>query len=501
MAGTTDAWKALPAPAVAALYVNGVQKFVRENLIAFFGAGTGFAISDSLGWRELGLGIALLLLIGLLITVIYHRRFRYSLDGEAVRVRKGLFEQQEIKVRLERVQNIGFSQPLYLRPMGLIRVSLETPGAAHTEVELPGIPLQEAKELRDLVAATRHDEARGEETQGKKDADATVAFEAGASDLFKYGLTSNQIWILLALVGAPASNLIERRISGWIEQAEAAGLIEMETLAGAPMMVALAVLVILIAFALLVMMISGLIAIARFHGFRLRREGDRFIAAYGLFEEREKTLRSEKLHSIELVQSAIGRALGQWHAIGHQTGAQQISGQAGEERRFMVPGIDGGRLDWIAELLRGTRWTRPRWRSIDARYRTILAARITVPLLCIGVMTWWTIPWLALPVVGVNALLVVAVCLRYRRWAWEIDGDRLRIRSGTIGQTVIDFETSRCQQISISSSPYQRRHGLASLSFRLPHGDQSLPYVPLETAHRLVNLVLFRVESSRDHAL
>lgn len=505
MAGTAEAWKALPAPAVAALYVNGVQKFVRENLIAFFGAGTGFAISDSLGWRELWLGLALFLLIGLLMAVVYHRRFRYRLENDAVRVRKGLFEQQEIKVRLERIQNIGFSQPLYLRPMGLVRVSLETPGAAYTEVELPGIPEEEANRLRDLVAAIRSDEAHGGKNgrgDGAKDGDAAaLAFKAGASDLFKYGLTSNQIWILLALVGAPASNLIERRISNWIERAEASGLIELETLAGAPLMIALAVLAMLIVVALAVMMISGLIAIARFHGFRLAYEGDRFVARYGLFEDREKTLRREKLHSIELVQSAVGRALGQWHAIGHQTGAQRSHDRAGEERRFMLPGIGGDRLACIAGLLRGTRWTRPRWCRIDSRYRTILVARITVFMVCVGAAAWWLMPWLAAVAIGFSPVLIVAVFLRYRRWGWEIDGDRLRIRSGMIGQRVIDFEISRCQQISVSTSPYQRRHDLASLSFRLPHGDQGLPYLPRDAADRLVNLVLFRVESSRDHAL
>jgi hypothetical protein len=72
--GRTEAppsdWRALPVAAVAALYVNGVQRFVRENLLAFTGAGTGIALSDSLGWREF-LGItALVLLVGLLLATL-----------------------------------------------------------------------------------------------------------------------------------------------------------------------------------------------------------------------------------------------------------------------------------------------------------------------------------------------------------------------------------------------------------------------------------------------
>src|SRR6056297_3361395 len=160
-------WKALPVSAVGALYINGIQRFVRENLIVFFGAGTGFAVSESLGWREFGLGAGLVLLTGLLVALIYHRRFRYRVDEDSVRVRKGLFEQQELKVRFQRVQNVGFSQPIYLRPLGLIRVTLETPGAAQTEVSLPGIASGEATALRDLISG-----ATGRRTESEASTEA-----------------------------------------------------------------------------------------------------------------------------------------------------------------------------------------------------------------------------------------------------------------------------------------------------------------------------------------
>src|SRR6056297_3907413 len=235
MSEIDSAWKALPITAVGALYVNGIQRFVRENLIVFFGAGTGFAVSESLGWREFGLGAGLVLLTGLLIALIYHRRFRYQVDDDSLRVRKGLFEQQELKVRFERVQNVGFSQPIYLRPLGLVRVTLETPGAAQTEVSLPGIASSEATALRDLIsgAAVRQNGAeQSVDTENVAQAQTRppAAFSTSAADLFKYGMTSNQIWVLLAIFGAPASNWVESRVSSWVEQLNASGLVDMELL-------------------------------------------------------------------------------------------------------------------------------------------------------------------------------------------------------------------------------------------------------------------------------
>ena len=508
-----SSWQALPVSAVAALYVNGIQRFVRENLVAFLGAGTGFAISDALGWREFGLGAMLILLVGLLIALIYHRRFRYRFDDDAVRVRKGFMEQQELKVRLERIQNVGFSQPLYLKPLRLVRVTLETPGAAQTEVNLPGISLDEAVDLRDRVAGVSesvdmHEKPDSDDLTRSPAHASAVRFEATAADLFRYGMTSNQIWILLALVGAPVSNWVESRMTHWVEQLKASGVVDVEALQSAPLLFALVVGLVIIVAALLIMTVSGLLAIVRFGGFRLLQEGNRFKSRFGLLDAREKTLRADKLHSIEIVQTAVGRLLDQWHAIGQQTGGVQPGQEYREDRRFLVPGIDSRRLDGVLETLRREDWQAPEWLPVHRRFRSMLWGRLGLAgvLLAIAALAcYWLLPgfpvWPVYLFVGLLIFMLAAVHLAWRRWAYALHDTRIRIRHGMIGQRIIEFKMGRCQQISVTSSPYQRRHGLASLTIRLPHGEQRIPYLERATADRIANLVLYRVETSRTHGL
>lgn len=510
MSEIDSTWKALPVSAIGALYINGIQRFVRENLIAFFGAGTGFAVSESLGWREFGLGAGLVLLAGLLVAMIYHRRFRYRVDDDSVRVRKGLFEQQELKVRFERVQNVGFSQPLYLRPLGLIRVTLETPGASQTEVNLPGIASSEATALRDLISGAVGRQTDPEETP---DADAgaqsqdqpSAAFAAGAADLFKYGMTSNQIWILLAFFSAPASSWVQSRVSGWIDQLVASGLLDMEMLRGAPLLLALLVGLLIVSVALLLMALSGLFAIVRFHGYRLVKETDRFKSRFGLLDVREKSLKLSKLHGIETVQTAVGRMLGQWHAVGHQTGAVQLEQAMNSDRRFLIPGIDNDRLESVVRTLRGRAWDAPGWQGIHRRFRSMLWGRISLALIGAALLVWFLLPghvaWPPLAILGLNLLILGMVHLRWRRWGYAFDGQRMRIRSGLVGQRIVEFDLARCQQVAISTSPYQRRHKLASLTIRLPHGEQGIPYLPQTAADEIANLLLCRAESSAEHGL
>jgi len=508
MSDSEAAWKALPISAVGALYINGIQRFVRENLIAFFGAGTGFAVSDSLGWREFGLGAGLVLLAGLLVALIYHRRFRYRVDENSVRVRKGMFEQQELKVRFERVQNVGFSQPIYLRPLGLVRVTLETPGAAQTEVSLPGIASSEATALRDLISGAA---VRQNHPQQAPDAETGIpdshqaAFSASAADLFKYGMTSNQIWILLAVFGAPASNMVESRVSTWIDQLSASGLVDIEMLTSAPLLLAVLVGLLILSVALLLMVLSGLLAIVRFSGYRLVRETDRFKARFGLLDVREKSLKLSKLHGIETVQTAVGRLLGQWHAVGHQTGAVQYEQAINSDRRFLIPGVDDDCLDSVVDTLRGGRWEAPDWQGVHPRFRSMLWGRISSVFVLAALLLWSLLPgnvfWPPLAVLALNLLILGLVHLRWRRWGYAVDEHRMRIRSGLVGQKIVEFDLARCQQVRIDTSPYQRRHGLASLNIRLPHGEQAIPYLPQAVAHEIANLLLYRAESSTDHGL
>lgn len=514
MSDPHSAWKALPVAAVAALYISGVQRFIRENLVVFFGAGTGFAISDSLGWREFGLGATAALLVGLLIAMIYHRRFRYRLDEDSVRVRKGLLEQQELKVRLERIQNIGFSQPLYLKPLGLVRVTLETPGAAQSEVNLPGIALDEATALRDRISVGvappgRHPAANASDAEGPADSERGPArgarFEASASDLFRYGMTSNQIWILLALVGAPASNWIESRMSHWIEQLRASGVLDLEVLQGAPLLVAVVVGLVIFAAALLIMTVSGLLAVVRFGGYKLVLEGDRFKSRFGMLDAREQTLMAEKLHSIEIGQTMVGRLLDRWHAVGHQTGGAQSGQELREDRRFLVPGIDARRLPGVLETLRNGSWAIPEWRGVDRRLRSMLWGRTVVAGTLAALAAWWLVPdqapWLTYFFAVLVVVVLVTVHLVWRRWGYALDDKRMRVRHGMIGQTIVEFDMFRCQQVSVKTSPYQRRHGLASLTITLPHGEQRIPYIERGTAEKIANLVLYRVETSLKHRL
>jgi putative membrane protein len=502
-------WERLPNAAVAAMYIAGAQKAVRENLFVFIGGGTGALVSDAFGLREIALIGGTLLLIGLLATLIYHRRFRFQIADEAIRVRQGLFEIKELKVRFERVQNVAFSQPLYLKPMGLTRVNLETPGASQTEVELPGIPTEEALALRERVAGAHRaapaaeGAASGESAEPDSAEDVPV-FAPGFGDLFRYGMTSNQAWIVFGVVGGPLIERIADRIEGAVDRLQEAGVLATGSMENAALFGALVIFGLVIGLIIAGLVISGLIAVVRFHGYRLTGDAERLRATYGLLDKREKSLKRTKVHSLELVQTALGRMLGRWHAVGHQAALDAMN-PMNQDKRFLVPGIANERLNEVASELAGREWSEPEFQGIHSRFRRLLWQRVVAMPLTIVLIVHFAFDagpgWSPIVVAAVGLLVAVLIHFRWKRWGVHIGVEGLQVRQGLIGTKIILFEDARCQQVRVTQSPYQRRHGLASLVLRLPHGETTVPYLPEPLAAELANRLLYRIETSTAHAL
>ena len=513
-----DGWQRLPKWAVVTMYINGIQKFVRDNILVFFGAGTGFALSDAFGLRELFLIGGLLLLGGLLIALIYHRRFQYRIDEKNVRVRKGFFERKELKVPFDRVQTTGMSQPIYMKPLGLTRFTLQTPGAAITEVALPGIPYAQAEALRDRIASIQY-RARPEQSaqhslqdpeapEFSAQPEAVALFEAKTGDLFLYGLTSNQIWIMLGAFSGPLIGTLEDRIGAALEWLQGLALFQALNLGESPFLLVLLVMVLVLLFGALLMSLSGVLAIVRFYSYRLTAQSDGFKSHFGLLDKREKTLKKIKLHSIQLVQTAIGRAIGRWHLIGHQTGMNELAELSGGSQKFLVPGVPNAQIFTMAEGLDGHAFSDLDWQPIDPLFRRVLSVRTSLLMIASALVIQllpsehaFTMDIISLIILTSNLLLFPMIDLRCKRWGYVSQHDMLLIRSGFIGQSIMRFEPQRCQQLRVKQSPLQRRRGLANLVVRLPHGEVVIPWIPFERARGLANTLLYRIESAALHSL
>lgn len=501
-------WQRLAPMALLFLIIGGSVRFVRQNFYVFAGAGFSFAFIGRLGLREFLLAGLLALLIAVLTAVVYHRRFQFRTEADALRVRSGLFVKKDLRMRFARVQNISISQPFYFRPFGLVRFTAETPGAESTELELPGIRRALALSLRDRVAQyggaaevsdkTLDEQGAPEPLEAEIDsvdsADSGLIHAPSAARVFIHGLVSNQVWLLAGLAAWLAGTMWERAES-WIEASGISRLLQLVLSLGW----AGGVVVVAVSGALL-FVLSGLLSLLRFHDFELRDHGDRFRAVCGLHDRREQTIRREKLTGLTLIQTALGRLFGQWYLIGRQTTAAEAD-FSGRNQRFMVPGVRAGDLALVAELMPGFAVPQD-MQTISRRFRTVYWTRLAVPVLAVCALTWWLWPGARLALAGLLIVLLVVLWLihqSWRRWAWRLDSGRCWVQQGLFGRRLDAFELRLVQQAVLVRTPYLRRHGLASVRLVLPHGRIVVPFLRVEDAVELINRAAYAAETSPVH--
>ena len=479
-------WQRLSPLAVVFLIATQVQKTVRENLVLFVSLGAGAAFTDfiRLPWLLWLAGIGLMLSV--LTAVLLFKRFRFRIDEEAVLLRRGLFEQKELRVRFARIQNVALSQPFYFRPFGLMRLTLQTPGTQEDEVSLPGIPTAVAEALRDAIQSG---------VVQPTEAEKSALYRARWQDLFAHGMASNQVWLLaggLAYVGSQAMRRLERSLDEAL-----ATLALLPLLEALPVLAALAVLAVLLA----LFVLSGVIAVIRYWGFSLVRGDDRVMATAGALDRREQSAKLDKITGLSWRQSAVGRLLRRWSLVVRQTRSQDLDMER-TRGEFLIPGLRSKQFDLAAALLPDTaQW--PAWQGISWRYALVTVLRmglLAAALAALAVVAFKQAPGAV--VVGLSfavLILCALVWLRYRHWGYAQCGQWMWVRDGMLGQHVSVFAPRDVQQVQIKQSFYQRRHDLATVVWVLPHGTVTVPFLPIELVATLANEGVAAAESALSH--
>lgn len=498
-----EEWQRLAPMALLFLIIGGSIRFIKENLFLFASAGAGFAFVERLGMREFLLVGALGLLAAVLAASVYHRRFRFRIEDDAIRVCRGLLELKDLRVRFARVQNVGLNQPLYFRPFGLVRFQLETPGAESAEVELPGIREDLALALREHIASFGDDpqsiadqlnDASIEESREESSERGQQVHAPSGRRLFVHGLVSNQVWVI-AGVAAWLLGTLDERVESWIEALGVGEVLERFSVFGWVGAVGLILALVVLLFGL-----SGTIAWLRYQGFSLQSQGERMVASAGLAERREQSVRREKLTGLTVHQTALGRLLGQCYLVARQAGSDAVD-MEGSRARFVVPGVSENDLGLVTVMLPGARSPRD-LNPISVRFVYLFGSRIGAVFLASLGMLWWRIPEagsaLALGPIALGLVLWL-VYRRWRCWGWRLDGEFCWIQRGLLGLRQDVFPLPMVQQVRVVHTPYLRRHGLATVKLVLPQGEHEIPLVAHEDASALANLAIHAAETALVH--
>ena len=450
-------------------------------------------------WLELLGAIAAVALAAHAVLLYFTYRFR--IDRDELVIRSGLLHRTRRHIPFRRVHNVTLHQGLLHRLFGVAQVELESAGGTGAEARMRVLRLADARALEEILRRRAREQgaAAGEDAAAAApEPELLHALDTG--EVLRLGLVSNRgIIALAAIVGALAqagSEILQRQIRGIADPvfriAEQLPLGPASWLAGAAML--------LVGFALLLQLLSVVLAFLHFHGFRLLEVDGRLQAESGLLSRVRASAPPGRIQAFSLREGVVHRLLGR-RSLRVDTAVG--GGQEARSLRDLLPVAEPERADaLIQRFLPAAGWPDLPWRPLHPRaWRRLLlvpglatAAGAALLALRFGPAGLWLLA--LLPVWVVRARLLA----RAARYAVT---DRVgAVRWGWLHRRWRFAEIRTLQALRLTSSPFDRRHGMASLWLDTAGAGASelplrLPFLPESDARQLLDAIGARLAATR----
>ena len=421
--------------------------------LLFFGRDGG----DTWEWFGL-IGVAVLTLLAVLRYYTY--RFRVA-DGE-VTIRSGLLHKNVRHIPLQRIQNVALKRNPLHRMLGVAEVKLESAvGGISAEAQMKVLSLRDAHALEWL--------ARAHSATKASEADAPAEPERGelllnlpVPELIRLGLTSNR-GLLLGAAGAGLLSQIDGAGLGrWARTGanQVLGYAQGMHLDWSAWLLAGTLLFAIVAVAFRAL--SVLLVIGRYFDFRLHERERLLSVESGLFTRIRSRAPLRKIQHWTIREGLLHRCFAR-RSLSVETAVAQAPGQAAT-LTDLIPIATPARLDeLLARWLPQLRWDEIAWQPLHPRaWRRLLftPALFTVLAcapLCWRFGAWGLLPLLSLPWWWLRARRVAA------RSSWAVTDHLLLRRSGWLDRHLSFAEIGKVQGLQLVQSPFDRRHGMASL--------------------------------------
>lgn len=405
-------------------------------------------------WEAFGIVAAVALALA---SVVQYFTYRYGVIGNELVVRAGVLNRNVRHIPLSRIRNVSLHRSPLHRLFGVAEVKLESAAGATAEAQMRVLSLADAAALEDLI------ERRRDTGDGDPAAQTEPLLALSTGELVRLGLISNRGMIVVGTAFAAMSQFAGDAFGDLIGEAGEWAIGRADALAlGQTTLVAGAVLLVLAAVVAL-RLLSIALAVLQFHGFTLRERDGRLSVESGLLTRIRTHAPVRKIQLWTRTEGVLHRLFGR-QSLGVETAVQQAANESTRAIHQLAPVATPDKVgELIARLAPGSRFPDFRWHPLHPRawrrmafWPVLFTLLATLPLGArFGLHGLW--PLLLLP-------WWVFVARRGAEAAgWSLDGDEIAYRSGWLTRQLSFMEIARIQGLQLVRSPFDRRHGMATL--------------------------------------
>ncbi|HEX6850443.1 MAG TPA: PH domain-containing protein [Candidatus Polarisedimenticolaceae bacterium] len=435
--------------------------------------------------------------------------FRYRFDEKDLVVRRGLLFRNERHIPYARIQNVDLVQNVLHRLFGVAEVRVQTASGGEAEATFRVLSIEAVDAMRAQIARERAPETTSDAPASPEEPEARVLAGMPLRERILFGVISNRGTVVVAALFGLATQYLWRP-----EEAErlpfdprsiADSISESILSPGGILLGVLALLGLIVA----LRMLSIAHALLTFHGFELRLAGEDLRTTAGLFTRVSATVPRHRIQIVSIRETPLhrlfGRASVQVESAGGGAAERDENGGGRRRQDWLVPLMAAGEVaDLVKTIepdldLAALEWKQP---HPSARRRLVVRRGFT------GLVFGGTLAGLAGFAPGgliaggmILAAFLAGGWLQARSLRWAEGAECVAFRSGWWTRRTSATRFAKVQAVSLVESPFDRRHGTATVGvdtaggLRLDHRVR-IPFLPAGLARELTQRWAMRAEAA-----
>lgn len=387
-------------------------------------------------------------------------RYSYRLEEDEIRIEYGVFVRKERYIPFERIQSLDFSEGIFHRLFGLVKVKIETAGGgAEADAQLTAITKEEAKEIEKILQ-----EARNKKVEKAEDASCEIKqneemiYQITMKELILLASTSGGVGVVISAVFAFLSQFDEvipyEKIFAGLEDLIKSGFIFFTIVVFFGFLFAWAIAVI------------GMML--KYAFFTLKKVDNDLVITRGLIEKKQITIPLKRIQGLRISENMIRQPFGYATVMVESAGGSLSDNE--DSKVVILPMIKKERIKGLIEsniegfVLTDT-WNRAPKRSLK-RYifrGTIWLLPVSIGLI-IFLKSWGLLSLFLFPPA------IFWAYLKYKDAGWNIEGNQLTLSFRGLVKHTQYMQKNKIQSLKRKESYFQRRVDLATIEATIKSG-------------------------------
>ena len=501
-------WQRVSKLALVDFFLKRIIRIVSSAVYAIPVMWASFdTLKNNIPYVILG-GLTLICLLALSAFLQYHF-FKYRLKQDNIEIHAGVFLKKHLDLPFTRIQNVKLITPVYFRPFNYTTIELDTAGSAKNEARIVAVSMNVANDIKQQILAYQQKQQSAAEKDVKNShaehdennieivSSETLLNERSLKDLVIHGLTSNRVFIFLAMLAPMANTIFEKAntfflslgldIKGFLFESNHPWW-----------QLSLYFISTFIMVYLIVMLLSVLGAVIAFYGYKLTKRNSNYIQRSGLLSIHEVVMKKARLQMIVRQQDWLDVLIKRVNLKFNQMGGIERHKQNSLRNKLMVPSV---KVDECYQLIDEV-WPTNNMTNINYQRISLcfiirgIGLCITPLTSIICIMAMITQQWMLWPVsLLFFAITSVLLYCRWRRWGYAMDDEYIYVRKGLFGVNYYCFAIEKIQMVKFKQSIFLRRHKLCHNVFVTAASTLTIPFIAQDIGWQMLSKSLYSVES------